>query len=70
MKKTAVLLLAVLALACTPQIEPPTGESVPDLGWLFLDKGPYTLETKVKAAPGPASLALVTDRSLMAEEAQ
>ena len=67
MKKTAVLLLAVLALACTPQIEPPTGESVPDLGWLFLDKGPYTLETKVKAAPGPASFALVTDRSLMAE---
>lgn len=68
MKKTAVLLLAVLALACTPQIEIPTGESVPDLGWLFLGEGPYTLDTKVDAAPGPASFALVTDLSLMAEE--
>ena len=68
MKKTAVLLLAVLALACSPQIEKPTGESLPDLGWLFLEKGPYTLDTKVDAAPGPASFALVTDLSLMADE--
>ena len=68
MKKTVVLLLAVLALACTPQIEKPTGKSLPDLGWLFLGKGPYTLDTKVDAAPGPASFALVTDLSLMADE--
>ena len=68
MKKIAFLLLAVLATACMPQFEKPTGESVPDLGWLFLEEGPYTLQTKVDAAPGPASFALVTDLSLMAEK--
>lgn len=69
MKKISLLLLAFLAIACTsPQIETPTGKSVPDLGWLFLDKGPYTLETKVDAAPGPATFALLTDLSLMADE--
>lgn len=67
MKKTSFLLLSLLAIACTSQIEKPTGESVPDLGWLFLEGGPYTLETKVDAAPGAADFALVTDLSLMAE---
>ena len=68
MRKIAFLLLAVLAVACAPRFETPTGESVPDLGWLFLDRGPYTLQTKVDAAPGPASFALVTDLSLMEEQ--
>jgi len=68
MKKTSFLLLSLLAIACTSQIEKPTGESVPDLGWLFLEGGPYTLETKVDAAPGAADFALVTDLSLMAEQ--
>lgn len=68
MKKISLLLLAFLAIACTsPQNETPTGKSVPDLGWLFLEGGPYTLETKVDAAPGAADFALVTDLSLMAE---
>lgn len=34
------------------------------LGWLFLEKGPYTLSTHVKAAPGPASFLLVKDLTL------
>ena len=42
-----------------------TGFSAPDLGWLFLDKGPYTLSTTVDAVPGPASFRLVKDTSLM-----
>ena len=58
--------VAALAFACSgPK---PTGVSEPDLGWLFLEKGPYTLNTKVEAAPGPAPFALVTDLSLMAPE--
>ena len=59
--------LAALVFACSAPAPKPTGSSVPDLGWLFLDKGPYTLTTKVDAAPGPASFALVTDLSLMAD---
>lgn len=58
---------AVLVIACTPRPEAATGTSVPDLGWLFLEKGPYTLTTKVQAAPGAASLVLVKDLSLMAD---
>ncbi len=59
------LLLAALALAaCSPK---PTGSSADGPSWLFLGKGPYTLETKV-AFTGPATMQLVTDLSLMADE--
>ncbi len=60
-------LLACLAFSCA-RVETPTGASVPDKGWLFLEKGPYTLTTKVNAAPGPADIVLVKDLSLMAAE--
>jgi len=63
----AAAALLMLGACQNPAVEP-TGKSVPDLGWLFLQKGPYTLSTQVKAAPGPATLQLVTDRSLMAEQ--
>ena len=64
-----VLALATLAavLPSCSSAETPSGESVPDLGWIFTGKGPYTLDTRVQAAPGPAYFQLVTDRSLMAE---
>ena len=59
------LLLAALALAaCSPK---PTGTSADGPAWLFLEKGPYTLDTKV-AFTGPATMQLVTDLSLMADE--
>ncbi len=59
------LLLAALALAaCSTK---PTGTSADGPAWLFLEKGPYTLETKV-AFTGPATMQLVTDLSLMADE--
>lgn len=48
-------------------MEQASGRSEPDLGWLFLEKGPYTLTTKVQAAPCAASLVLVKDVSLMAD---
>ena len=67
MRKVFLLCLYLLA-ACSSPLETPTGRSEPDLGWLFLDKGPYTLATKVEAAPGAASFQLVTDLSLMAAE--
>ena len=67
MKRFCTFLLVWLVAACAKPIETPTGESVPDLGWLFLQKGPYTLQTHVDAAPGPATLQLVTDLSLMAD---
>ena len=67
MRKVFLLGLYLLA-ACSSPLETPTGRSEPDLGWLFLDKGPYTLATKVEAAPGAASFQLVTDLSLMAAE--
>lgn len=56
-------------MACSPSLETPTGESVPDLGWLFLGKGPYVLQTKVDAAPGPGLLEVTTDLSQMFETA-
>lgn len=59
--------LAALLCCCSVREPAPTGYSEPDLGWLFLDKGPYTLSCSVEAGPGPATLQLVTDRSLMAE---
>lgn len=61
-------ILCFLLTACGPRVETPTGSSVPDKGWLFTGKAPYTLQTKVDAAPGPASFQLVTDLSLMADE--
>ena len=57
---------AVLVVACAPRTETASGHSEPDLGWLFLETGPYTLQTHVDAAPGAASLVLVKDVSLMA----
>ena len=60
--------LAAIVAACSPRVKEPTGYSEPDLGWLFQGKGPYTLSTTVKALPGPATLELVTDLSLMAPE--
>lgn len=59
---------AVMVLSCAPRTEMVTGRSEPDLGWLFLEKGPYTLQTHVDAAPGEAPVVLVTDRSLMEPE--
>jgi len=69
MKHVWIVALAGCCLwaACTQKIETPTGTSVPDIGWLFTGQAPYTLTTKVEAAPGPASFQLVTDLSLMAE---
>ena len=61
-------LLPLLVLVSCAGIPSPTGKSVPDKGWLFFGKGPYTLETKVNAAPGQATLQLVTDLSLMDEK--
>ena len=60
-------LTILLLAACNSAIETPTGFSQPDNGWLFLGEAPYTLTTRVDAAPGPASFCLVTDRSLMGE---
>ena len=64
-----VVLCAVAAwlLPGCSRVEKPTGSSVPDIGWLFTGKAPYTLNTHVDAAPGPASFQLVTDLSLMAD---
>ena len=59
------LTAGLLAAACLAFGQQPGGFSDPDLGWLFLDNGPYTLETTVKAVPGPASFRLVKDTSLM-----
>ena len=67
MKKTWMIAVAILAVSCSPSIETPTGQSVPDLGWLFTGQAPYTLQTKVEAAPGAASFQLVTDLSLMSD---
>ena len=61
------LVTTLFLAACTAAVEPPTGECLPDNGWLFLGQGPYTLTTKVDAAPGEALFQLVTDRSLMAD---
>lgn len=59
------ILLAALALAaCSPK---PTGTSADGPAWLFLEKGPYILDTKV-AFTGPATMQFVTDLSLMADE--
>lgn len=67
----AFVLAAAFTASCLPSgkksaMETPTGYSEPDLGWLFQEKGPYTLTTKVNAAPGQADIVLVKDLSLMA----
>ena len=67
MKKYLLIAALLVAAACSTGVKPATGYSEPDLGWLFLEKGPYTLETKVQAAPGEAAFQLVTDVSLMAD---
>ena len=61
----ALFVVLAFAPACTSRVETPTGQSIPDKGWLFLGGGPYTLKTRVDAAPGPADFALVRDLSLM-----
>ena len=66
-----ILLLGVIAAAltgCCSKTGNVTGTSVPDLGWLFTDNGPYVLNTKVQANPGSASLVLIKDLSLMADK--
>ena len=63
----SILLAGFLLPACSPALETPSGTSIPDKGWLLTGAAPYTLNTKVDAAPGPARFCLVTDRSLMAD---
>lgn len=67
MKKILFGLAILLLAACSSNVKPATGYSEPDLGWLFLEKGPYVLNTKVSAAPGEADFKLVRDVSLMAD---
>ena len=69
MKRAIILSLCFVFLltACQRKAVVTGRSSAPELGWLFLDKGPYTLTTHVDAAPGPASLQLVKDLSLMAD---
>lgn len=68
MKKCLLGIALLLFAACSSNVKPATGYSEPDLGWLFLEKGPYVLNTKVSAAPGEADFKLVRDVSLMADE--
>lgn len=68
MKKCLLGVALLLLAACSSNVKPATGYSEPDLGWLFLEKGPYVLKTKVSAAPGEADFKLVRDVSLMADE--
>lgn len=65
--KYSFLPIIALALLSACSCPAPTGASAEGPAWLFLDKGPYTLETKVDMA-GPARMQLVTDLSLMADE--
>ena len=65
----ALATFSFLLLSCGQNAVRSTGGSLaPDQGWLFLEKGPYTLATRVEAAPGPATFELVKDLSLMADE--
>ena len=52
-------------LVKTSDVGVPTGNSNPDIGWVFFDQGPYTLNTTVNALPGSASFKLVRDLSLL-----
>ena len=65
--KAHILGAAMLVLASCTVNSLSGGVSVPDLGWLITGSAPYTLNTKVDAAPGPATFQLVSDRSLMFE---
>ena len=72
MKKNFLLIPALMLAfwAVAPACKRPVSPVDPKLShpeWLFVDKGSYTLNTKVDAAPGPASFQLVTDLSLMAD---
>ena len=69
MKRILVLVwIAAVLTACGSPLKMATGHSSDEeLGWLFLGKGPYTLKTRVKAAPGPGSFKLVKDLSLMSD---
>ncbi len=68
MKRVIIIVLGVIFLAGCQTKQPVTGTSSnPDLGWLFLEKGPYNLTTRVEAAPGPTTLRLVRDISLMSD---
>ena len=68
MKRVIFAVLGVIFLAGCQTKQPVTGSSSnPSLGWLFLEKGPYTLTTRVEAAPGPATIRLVRDLSLMSD---
>ena len=68
MKRVIIAVLGVVLFAGCQTKPIVTGRSsAPELGWLFLDKGPYVLSTHVDAAPGPATFQLVRDLSLMAD---
>ena len=69
MKRMIILAIAGVALlaGCSGPLKKTGRSSAPELGWLFLEKGPYTLSTHVDAAPGPACFELVKDLSLMAD---
>ena len=68
MKRMILTILGFVLLAGCQTKPIATGHSSnPDLGWIFLDKGPYVLSTHVDAAPGPATCQLVRDLSLMAD---
>ena len=68
MKRLIIAVLGVVLFAGCQTSPTVTGRSsAPELGWLFLDKGPYVLSTRVDAAPGPAPCQLVRDLSLMAD---
>ena len=69
MKAHSLILAGLFAMAChttVTQEYAPTGASAEGPDWLFLEKGPVTLTTKV-AFTGEATLQLVLDRSLMAQ---
>ena len=68
MKKMTMLLAACVLAACAHNVKPATGESVPDLGWLFTGSGPYTLNTRVAAVPGPGLLEVVADIHLLEDQ--
>ena len=63
-----MLLAACVLAACAHNVKPATGESVPDLGWLFTGSGPYTLNTRVAAVPGPGLLEVVADIHLLEDQ--
>lgn len=66
MKRLIIFAAALAMMACSAPVKP-TGEQSEGPQWLFLDKGPYTLDTKVDIT-GAAKLQLVTDLSLMSQE--